>query len=78
MEGLLRPEKTPIIVKSWDAYKSSVDRCNMELDTYVALHELWGTCIPTFIVVGKVGFWHAIVLQDLKVKFPYIFAPLEG
>ena len=50
----------------------------MELDTYVALHELWGTCIPTFIVVGKVGFWHAIVLQDLKVKFPYIFAPLEG
>ena len=42
-------------------------------DTYVTLRELWGICIPKFIAVGKVAFCHAIVLQDLEVKFLYIF-----
>jgi len=70
--GLLLPRKTPVIVKCWDAYKNSVDPCNTEADTYVTLRELWGICIPKFIAVGKVGFCHAIVLQDLEVTFLYI------
>ena len=71
--GRLLPGKTPVIVKCWDAYKNPVDPCNTEADTYVTLHALWGICIPEFIAVGKVGFCHAIVLQDLEVRFLYIF-----
>ena len=70
----LLPEKTPVIVKCWDAYKNSEDPCNTEVGAYVTLRELSGICIPKFIVVGRVGFCHAIVLQDLEVTFLYIFS----
>ena len=71
--GLLLPEKMPVIVKCWDAYKNPVDPCNTEADTYIVLRDLWEICIPKFIAVGKVGFCHAIVLQDLEVMFLWIF-----
>ena len=65
--ALLLPEKTPVVVKCWDSYKNNDNAQNAEVSTYLRLQELWGICIPTFIAVGRVGFCHALVIEDLKV-----------
>jgi len=66
--ALLLPEKMPVVVKCWDAYKNNDNAQNSEVDTYLKLQELWGICIPTFIAVGRVAFCHAIIIEDLKVN----------
>jgi len=66
--ALLLPEKLPVIVKCWDAYKNNENAQNSEVDTYLTLQGLWGICIPKFIAVGRVAFCHAIIIEDLKVN----------
>ena len=66
--ALLLPEKTPVIVKCWDAYKYNDKAQNSEVGTYLRLQELWRICIPTFIAVGRVAFCHVIIVEDLKVN----------
>jgi len=66
--ALLLPEKTPVVVKCWDAYRNTHNAQKSEVDTYLRLQELWGVCIPTFIAVGRVAFCHAIIIDHLKVN----------
>ena len=65
--ALLLPEKMPVVVKCWDAYKNNANASNTEVDIYLRLHELWGICIPRFIAVGRVAFCHAIIIEHLEV-----------
>jgi hypothetical protein len=66
--ALLLPEKMPVVVKCWDAYKNNENARNKEVDIYLRLQELWGICIPRFITFGRVAFCHAIIIEDLEVN----------
>ena len=66
--ALLLPEKMPVVVKCWDAYKNNENARNTEVDIYIRLQELWGICIPRFIAFGRIAFCHAIIIEELKVN----------
>ena len=59
----------PVMVKYWNAYKNSENLCNEEVGSYMTLSKMSEICIPKFIVVGKLEFCYAIVLQDPKITF---------
>lgn len=67
--AVLLPEKLPVVLKCWDSHKHNPDALKNEVDIYLKLQKLWGTCVPKFIASGRVGFCHAMVLDYLNVLF---------
>lgn len=69
--GVLLPERLPVIIKCWDSNKHTADRQKTEVDNYLKLQGIWGSCVPRFIGFGRVGFCHALILEYVEVMPQY-------
>jgi len=61
------PVKSKVILKLWDAWKFNEEARNREASVYLKLRPLWGKCIPSLFVKSALEYFHALVLQYIRV-----------
>jgi hypothetical protein len=64
------PSRTNVVLKLWDAWHFDCELRNQEASIYLYLRSLWGKYIPSLRVKSPLDFFHALVLQYVKVLLP--------
>jgi hypothetical protein len=66
----LLPDKTEqVILKLWDGWKSDADARDHEALIYLHLRPLWGKCIPSLRVKTPFEYFHALIIEYVKVLY---------
>jgi hypothetical protein len=61
------PEHKKVVFKLWDAWRFDEEARNQEASVYLHLRSLWGKCVPSLLVKSPLEFFHALILQYIRV-----------
>jgi hypothetical protein len=67
--GKTLPDGNPVVLKLWDAWKETDIDQVQEAKIYLKLKPLWGIYVPALLVQSPLEFYHALLVQHVKV-FP--------
>jgi len=62
------PVKSKVVLKLWDAWNFDEEDRNREASVYLQLRSLWGKRVPSLLVKSPLEFFHALILQYIKVQ----------
>src|SRR5579859_5051457 len=62
------PDETKVVLKPWDAWRFDSDVRNKEAAVYEHLRSLWGIYIPFLRISTPMEYFHALLLQLVKVS----------
>jgi len=67
--GRVLPDQGSLVVlKLWDAWKFDAKGRDHEAEIYLHLKSLWGSSIPALHVKSPLEYFHALILQYVKVS----------
>jgi hypothetical protein len=61
------PDGNPVVLKLWDAWRETDTDQVQEAKIYRALKRLWGIYVPALLVQSPIEFYHALLIQHVKV-----------
>lgn len=67
------PKGTKVVLKLWDAWKFDAEAQSREASVYLQLRPLWGKFIPSLRVKTVLEYFHALILEYVKVM-PYLYS----